>query len=1755
MELSVQIVKSLDSAGYGQIKAVARTRSAEVFRAVAPSDGRAVRSVILKIYSDASEGPDHEAAVLRRLGRAFQLLTFDGKRCLEMPDIDGVSVATVCARRRLAIDEALAIGAAVAGELTEVHRRHVIHKDVNPSNVVWNERSGAVQLVDFGVASELPLEQAELAQPSQIEGTLAYMAPEQTGRMNRPLDARADLYALGVTLYEMLTGRRPFETSDPLDLVYCHLARAAAPPREVDPAIPEVVSDIVLRLMAKEPQDRYQTGWGVEADLRFCVESWRSARRIDPFPLGRRDVPDRLAIPRRLYGRDDEIGAVALALERATTEERAELVLVGGPPGIGKSALAHELLRPITGKRGTFGAGKCDRFQRATPYDVLAKALQGVVRHLLGAEPDAVAAWRQELLSALGENGALVTALVPDLTLLIGPQPPLRELDPVEARNRSMLVLRGFVRALSRDSQPLVLFLDDLQWADAATLDLLCELAADPELRFCCVILAYRDNDLSEGHPLCAAMDRMQSGAARVTSLVLSPLRERAVAELVADALRAPASRVRILASIVERKTGGNPFIIGQLLQRLHRDGVITFDPAAASFTWDEARAEAAPMAENAAELLRARLGELSPAARSALRVGACLGDTFDIATLAAVCRAAAEDTLSDLREPVEAGMLIPLRLRAPDGHPSRATFAFAHDRIREAAYALVDVRDRPAVHLELGRRLLAMMPAERLDERLFMILDQFKAGQALLADEGERIEVARLFLRGGQRALGAASFEPAASLLGAGVRVLGEQGFARARELAVSLYRAAALAASITGDFGGAEQLASVLSSHAASVFDEIEVDGLRIWSAQAQDRRAEAVRLGLRALGRLGVKLPEKPTAEDARRAIAAIRERLSGKAVEELAALPPMRDPGALAAIELIRRIQGSAFYVAPEHYPVLAAEGVRLSIQYGNAPASSQSYVYFGNLLYVLEGDAEGGARFGRLAMDVMRRLGARELSAVIITLFECMLHPRTAHFRDTLGPLRMGYQEGMAHGDFEWAAYCGVTYGTHAYVSGAPLRGLLQEIVELRRSFTTLHQKTITRDIKTLQQATMNLLGAVGQPTILKGDALDAEAERPDLEAAGNSPSLFYIAFHRALLLTLFGDFRGVLAAIDEIKSHLSAVRTLILYTRMQASEALACLMVAAEEAGERRAALVERAEGILAELRQAARQAPMNFGHHVALIEAARSWIQGEPPWDTARLYDKAVTWAEAQGYVQDAAFACELAGRFWLAAGRDFLARAYLERARRLYARWGAVAKVAQLEQQYATLLPMHAPMGALLTTSQAPAVLLDAASLFRASHSITSSLTLHELPARLLSTVMENAGAQRGALFVERDGTLVLEATGDPSRGAVRAGGVPVERAGDRACLSVVRTVARTQAPVVIEDARTSPATRDDPYVVSRQSRSMLCTPVLSGGALRGVLYLENDLATGAFTAERVEVVAILSAQAAVALENAFLYDDLARLLEERTRLLALAEEGVRARDTFLTIAAHELRTPLTPLLMEAQVLLRDARAGRMDAGGPDRAVRKLERAVRQIVRLERLASDLLDVARLAADQPEMQMEPVNLSEVVRDVAASHAVALKHAGSTLSLAAELGVVGVWDRARLRQVVDKLLSNAVKFGEGKPIDVRVESDGGRARLVVRDRGAGIARATQARLFGRFERGVSERHFGGLGLGLWIARRIVDALGGSIRIESEPGAGATFIVELPREPAREARGLSPNAPTSGQASSSVHHGRAEGHTG
>jgi signal transduction histidine kinase len=815
-----------------------------------------------------------------------------------------------------------------------------------------------------------------------------------------------------------------------------------------------------------------------------------------------------------------------------------------------------------------------------------------------------------------------------------------------------------------------------------------------------------------------------------------------------------------------------------------------------------------------------------------------------------------------------------------------------------------------------------------------------------------------------------------------------------------------------------------------------------------------------------------------------------------------------------MEVIGEIMGAVLLVTPERYPLLVAEGVRLTIEYGNASCTPLSYAAFAHLL--VEDSLEDGARFSQMAMAVASRMGDRELLAKVIAIIECGVHIRTAPLRDRLDPLRLGYQEGVASGDFEWASYCGMAYCVHAYLCGTPLRGLSAEIREMCRACRGLHQELTARKVAALEQATMNLLGQGGQTVALQGEAFDERAARPVLEAAGDADGLRFIAQLRILLLGLFGDFRGVLEEIERSEAQISGARRFFIDERVLVPAALSCFMVAAEEAGERRAALVERGEGILAELRAAARRGVFNVAHHVALLEAVRCAIVGDDPWTTGKAYDDAVDAARAEGFVQDAAFACELAGRFWLVAGRDFIARGYLERAWRLYARWGAAAKVAQLERQHAGLLSRNAPMGALITTLQAPAVLLDAASLFKASRAITSSLTLQELPARLLSAVMETAGAQRGAFFIVREDTLVLSAAGSLSRGAVRVDGVPIERAGDRACLSVVRTVATTRSPLLLADARQAPQTSGDPYVVFRQTRSVLCAPVLSGSTLHGVLYLDNDLMTGAFTPERVEVVGILSGQAAITLENALLYDNLARLLDERTRLLAQAEEGVRARDVFLTIAAHELKTPLTPLRMAIEGLLGEGAAHKAAT------IHKLERAGRQLGRLERLVNDLLEVSSLAAGPPEMHLEDLDLSEIVHEVAEKHAMPLQHAGSTLLLKAEPGTLGRWDRARLSQIVEQLLSNAIKFGAGKPIDLQIEAVSDRARLVVRDRGPGIPPAMRERIFEAFARAASERHFGGLGLGLWIARRLVDALGGSIRVESELGAGAAFTVELPQ---------------------------------
>src|SRR5712672_2980504 len=752
----------------------------------------------------------------------------------------------------------LRLAIAIAAALTQVHRRGLVHKDIKPANILVNRTTGEVKLIGFGIASRLPRERQAPAPPESIAGTLAYMAPEQTGRMNRSVDARSDLYALGVTFYQMLTGTLPFTAADPMEWVHCHIARKPVTPSERLETVPVTVSALILKLLAKTAEERYQTAAGLERDLRRCLAAWEAQHRIDPFPLGQQDTPDRLLIPEKLYGRESEIETLLAAFERVVTSGRRELVLVSGYSGIGKSAVVNELHKALASSRGLFASGKFDQYKRDIPYATLAQAFQSLIRPLLGKSDAELAGWRDALREALGPNGRLMIGVVPELKLLIGEQPPVPELPPQQSQSRLQLVFRRFIGVFARPEHPLALFLDDLQWLDAATLDMLADLLTQADVQQLLVIGAYRDNEVDSAHPLMRKLDAIRKAGAFVQEISLAPLAREDLGRLIADTLSCAPGDAAPLARLMQEKTGGNPFFAIQFISALAEEGLLRFDHDAARWRWELDRIHAKGYTDNVVDLMVGKLTRLPVETQAALQQLACLGNVAEITMLSIVLGKSNDEVRSDLWSAVRLELVEHLE----------GSYKFIHDRVQEAAYSLIPERLRAEAHLRIGRLLAAHTPAEKREEAIFEIVNQLNRGAALITSRDEREQLAEINLIAGRRAKASTAYASALTYLTAGEALLPEDSWERRHELAFALALHRGECEFLTGALAEAEQRLAALSNRAANTVERATVACVRADLYTTLDQSSRAIAVGLDYLRHLGIDWSPHPTEEEARR-----------------------------------------------------------------------------------------------------------------------------------------------------------------------------------------------------------------------------------------------------------------------------------------------------------------------------------------------------------------------------------------------------------------------------------------------------------------------------------------------------------------------------------------------------------------------------------------------------------------------------------------------------------------------------------------------------------------------------------------------------------------------------------------------------------------------------------------------------------------------------------------------------------------------
>jgi len=1433
--------------------------------------------------------------------QVYELQKYQNSLVMFVEDFGGESLKIWMQQRKFSLKEFLQIAIATTEILGQIHRANIIHKDINPSNIVYNPQTKQLKIIDFGISTQLSRETPILKNPGVLEGTLAYISPEQTGRMNRSLDYRADFYSLGVTFYELLTGKLPFDTEDALELVHCHIARQPLSPQEIKPEIPLIISLLVSKLMAKNAENRYQTALGIKHDLEMCLLQLQETHSIEEFDLATRDITDRFLIPEKLYGRETEVDHLLAAFERVSTGS-AEMMLVAGFSGIGKTAVVNEVHKPIARQGGYFIKGKYDQFGRNIPFSAFVQAFRELMGQLLSESDAQLQTWKTRILTALGDSGQVLIEVIPELERIIGPQSPALELSGSAAQNRFNLLMQKFVQVFTTASHPLVMFLDDLQWADSASLKLLQLLMQDRGHLL--VLGAYRDNEVSAAHPFMLTVDEIIKSGAVVNTITLQPLSLADLNQLVADTLICDLSSSQPLTELVYQKTKGNPFFSTQFLKSLYEDGQIIFDSDVGHWQCDIAQARLTH-ASDVVEFMVTQLQKLPAPTQEVLKLAACIGAQFDLDTLAIVNEELPEQTASALWKALQEGLILPLTEgykcfistdeRSHSESITNPTYRFLHDRVQQAAYSLIPENQKQATHLKIGQLLLHKYSDIEREEKLFDIVGHLNQGIELIDRLSEREALAKLNLEAGSKARSSTAYAAAMVYLQTGIELLRANCWQSQYELTLNLYIAATEAAYLNGDLQGMEQMAAQVLQEAQTILDKVKIYVLQIAAQTTQSKVLEAIAVGRKALKQLGVELPIEPNKALISKALQTLAGQLQDRQIEKLVDLPLMTNSQTQAAMQLLRRLPGPIFIGMPGLLPLLSSTMVSLSLQFGNAPASTVGYATHGMVLCGFLGEVETGYAFGQLALSLLDRFNAREFKSIILIFFGGFIQHRQEALLAAIPRLKDGYTAGMETGDFLNAGYNICFYFNTTFFSGVELDTWEPELAGYSAALAEVKQYSARAYLNIRQETVWNLRETRILPDCLIGTAYDETVMIPKHYQDNNLTAIADLYISKLLLAYLWGNYTAALGYITQAKQYLMAVSGMLFVPIFHFYAALTNLALFPTQPETEQAEILGLVETHQTTLQQWAQNAPMNHLHKWYLVEAEKHRVLGNKA-EAIEMYDRAISGAKENKFLNEEALANELASKFYWEWSKEKLAQTYMIEAYYCYVQWGATAKVTHLETRYPQLL---APIQRGIKTTKTTASVtttgsgsnLDITTVMKASQAISGEIMLDKLMSSLMKILMESAGAERGYLILSSQGKLLIEAEAKIDDNPVTVlQSIEVENCQELSS-AIVNYVARTQESVVLDDAVRSGQFTNDPYIQKHQPKSILCVPLINQSQIVSIVYLQNNLTAGAFTPERVELLKVLSGQAAISIQNSKLYTE----VRENERKLAQFLEAI--------------------------------------------------------------------------------------------------------------------------------------------------------------------------------------------------------------------------------------------------------------------
>jgi predicted ATPase/signal transduction histidine kinase len=1660
----------------------------------------------------------HEFDILSTLNlpcviQAYELKPFQNNLVLILEDFGGESLAIISKEQPLSFNELLSIFVQVADCLGHIHAANIIHKDINPKNIVYNVYTKQVKLIDFGLSSRLPRENLLLQNPHQLEGTLAYISPEQTGRMNRALDYRTDLYSLGVTFYELLTKQLPFNSLDLLEMIHSHIAKRSVPPHEINPQIPLSLSELILKLMAKNAEDRYQSAFGLKHDLEYIFNNLDD---LKAFELAQQDISSKFHLPQKLYGRDNEIQVLWEAFDYIS-KGSAELLLIAGYSGIGKTALVQELYKPMTAKHGYFIAGKFDQFQRNIPYSAVIQAFRDLVRQLLTETQTQLEYWKTQLINALGNRGQIIIDVIAEVELIIGEQPPVPELAPAESQNRFNLVFQSFVKVFCQANHPLVIFLDDLQWSDAASLKLITLMMNDiPHLL---LIGAYRDNEVNALHPLTLTIEEMQEQYVSIKMLNLNPLNLNELNQLVSDALHLAFEQTLPLAELVLEKTGGNPFFVGEFLKTLYTEYLLEFNNQQRQWEWDLTRIQQHNITDNVVELMMAKIQRLSVATQTLLKLAASIGNQFNLESLSIIHETLFEQIKNDVWEALEEGLIIPFD----------TDYKFVHDRVQQAAYSLIPETEKPAVHWRIGQ---VFLNKSNLQEKLFEIVDHLNQGSVFAATSEEKLQLVQLNLQAAQKAKSALAYRAALDYIQKAFEFLPADSWQTHYQLSLSMYEAASEIAYLCGEWALLETWSASVLTHAKTALEKVRTYEIKISAMVMQTNHLEALNLAQQWLALFEINFPATPTWADVEKTLLETKQLWEHQAIGEFFDLPLVTDEQHLAIMKILDAVVASAYLGNPLFFLLIISKMVGISIQHGHTKQAPSAYGGYGVVLCGLFSEIEQGYQFGKLSLRLLDKLKIDANRSRVLHVFNSFISHWKEPLRKAFPSMKQARQLALENGDLEYVGYTSQIYCRYSLLAAQPLVGLVPEMSTHLEVLTDLKQNITVNYLTIDRQIALTL----SQTSLEYYDSIDKNIAIPlqaNLTQINDQYGLFQLYFSRLLLSYLFDNPVQAVSAAELAERHIMGALGEALSAVFYFYDSLARLQIYSTLSQTEQEKLLEKVASNQSKMQLWATHAPANYQHKHDLVEAEKARVLDDFE-KASQHYEQAISGAKIHDYIQEEALAYELAGQFYFARNMKNFAQMFLQEALYLYQRWGAHAKAQHLQNKYAQFFlvvksseadhqqtnynnTFIAPLSSTTTVHK-----LNLDSIFKASQILAGEIVLKQLLEKMMYIVIENAGADKGFLLLPKQNQWVIEAEGSVGQQttSILQSLIPTNAL---ISLAIANYVIRTQQTVVLNNAKEEGGFVQDEHITQSQAQSVLCLPLKNQGELRGILYLENSLTTGAFSATQLEVLNLLSSQLAISIENALLYANLEQKVEERTQELAEKNERLvqlnQEKNEFLGIAAHDLKNPLSGILGLSQLI--EESADELSTEELLDMAKDISTAAKQMFDL---IVNLLDVNQIESGKFNVNLQAIDLAFVLQrivnnyqDRAAAKQIQLRYQTPDFNTITQL------DISLIRQVLDNLLSNAIKYSPlGRNVYLRFIETEQTIRCEIRDEGSGLSEKDQQKLFGKFTR-LSTKPTAGehsTGLGLFIVKKLVTAMNGNVWCESVLGEGATFIVEF-----------------------------------